>query len=187
MPTSRPASRRNRTLGLLVLVPVIAVGGAFAYQSFTPGAIDDSLTWTTKREELRITVTERGTLESQKTISGVCQLGGYENKIIFIVEEGTTVKEGDVVVRFDSSEIDEEIAEEQIEVNQAKAKVESSRQEVEVQRNTGQSEVAAAELELTLAVLDLEKYEQGDYQVSLNDLQGKIAVVLVAVGSAIFR
>ncbi len=37
---------------------------------------------------------------------------------------------------------------------------------------------------MTLAVLDLEKYEKGDYQVTLNDLQGKIALASVDLEKA---
>lgn len=100
------------------------------------------------------------------------------------MEEGSTVKEGDVVVRFDSAQIDKEIAEEKLEVTKAAGEVDTKRQELEVAKNTGASEIAAADLELTLARLDLEKYEKGDYLVTLNDLQGKIALAEVDLEKA---
>lgn len=137
---------------------------------------DAPLTFTVASTDLRITVTERGTLESQKTVNGTCEIEGYDNKIIFIVEEGSTVKTGSVVVRFDSAQIDKEITEERLEMTKAAGEVETKRQELEVAKNTGESEIATAELELTLATLDLEKYVKGDYQVTLNDLKGKIAL-----------
>ncbi|MEZ6059717.1 MAG: efflux RND transporter periplasmic adaptor subunit [Planctomycetaceae bacterium] len=146
--------------------------------------LDESLTWTAERTNLRITVTERGTLQSQKTVNGVCELGGYDNKIIFLVEEGATVQEGDVVVRFDSSEIETEIAEEKLEVAQAEGVVETKRQEVEVAKNTGESEIAAAELELTLARLDFEKYRDGDLQVEQADLSGNISLAKIDLQKA---
>ena len=145
---------------------------------------DDVLTWTTERSDLRITVTERGTLKSQKTVNGLCEIEGYENKIIFIVEEGSTVKVGDKVVEFDSSAIDKEVAKEKLEVQQSKGTVATKLQEVEVEKNKGESTVAAADLALTLARLDLEKYRDGDYLVELNDLQGKIALAEVELEKA---
>ena len=157
-----------------------------ALSLFTPGADErtDALTHLVEKANLRITVTERGNLESQKTVDGVCQLRGYSNKIIYIVEEGKIVNKGDVVVRFDSAEIDKEIAEQEIEYAQAESLVETTAQEVEVKINEGKSAIAAAELELTLAKLDLEKYEQGDYKVELSDLQGQIALAEVELERA---
>ncbi len=140
---------------------------------------DDTLTFVAKRGTLRVTVTERGNLESQKTVDGTCELNGYQNKIIFIVDEGTLVSKGDIVVRFDSAEIDKEYAAQEIQVNEAKSKVETTLQEIEVQKNLGESEIATAELELALADLDLEKYEKGDYIVQENDLRGKMALAEV--------
>ncbi len=172
----------RNTIRFLLAGTLLAVGSTSAWYIVQRSALaetDDSLIWTIAPSSLRITVTERGTLESQKTVNGVCEIEGRENKIIFIVEEGLTVKEGDVVVRFDASGIDKEIAEERLEVAQAAGNVETKKQELEVQRNTGVSEVAAAQLELTLADLDLEKYEKGDHLVTLSDLKGKIALAKV--------
>lgn len=129
-----------------------------------------------QRLDLRITVLERGSLESQKTVDGVCELKGYENKIIYIVPEGSSVKQGEVVVRFDSAEIDKEIAQQEINVNQARGKVDTTEQELAIAKNQAESDVAAAETELKLATLDLRKYTLGDYEVQLQDLQGKIAL-----------
>ena len=185
--TSSTTPRRSLFRRLITAVALFGILGAsawYAYSSTQGAQVDDTLVWTAERTDLRITVTERGTLQSQKTVNGVCELDGYDNKIIFIVEEGSTVKKGDVVVRFDSSEIDKEIAEEKLEVAQAQGAVETKEQEVQVAKNEGESEVAAAELELTLAKLDLEKYRDGDYPVELQDLKGKIALAKVEVEKA---
>lgn len=168
-----------------MLAALLAVAGWYFFGDNRFSELDDSLTWKAEKTDLRITVTERGTLESQKTVNGICEVEGYDNKIIYIVEEGSTVKEGQVVVRIDSSEIDKEIAEEKLEVQQAKGVVETKLQEIEVTSNTGESEIAAADLELTLAELDLAKYRDGDYLVELNDLQGKIALAEVELEKAV--
>ncbi len=160
------------------------IGTWFVWDSWAGDEADDALTWTVSRRNLRITVSDRGTLESQKTVNGTCELHGYENKIIFIVEEGDTVKKGDIVVRFDGSEINKAIAQAEIEVNQATGEVDTTRQEVEIEKNKGESEIAAAQLELTLAELDLEKYKEGDSKVEESDLRGKIALAKVALDEA---
>jgi len=160
------------------LVAGTGAGVYYVWQTQFAG-IDDSieaLTAAARHGTLRVTVTERGNLESRNTVDGVCEVSGYDLKIISIVPEGTTVKEGDVVVQIDTEKIDKNIAEQEIKVNEAREKVETSEQELEVERNQGESDVAAAELELTLADLDLEKYKEGDLDIETNDISGQIAL-----------
>lgn len=133
------------------------------------------LTSAVSRSTLRVTVGERGNLESCVTVDGICEVSGYDNKIIFIVPEGTEVKPGDEVVRIDTDKIDKLIAQQEIALNEAKAKTLAAEQELEVQRNQSESDVNQAALDLTLARLDLRKYEEGDYKVEWNDRSGAIA------------
>ena len=72
-----------------------------------------------RKATLRITVTERGNLESCVTVDGICEVNANQIKIISLVPEGTKVKKGDVVCKFDSSEIDKNIAQQDIKVKQA--------------------------------------------------------------------
>ena len=115
-----------------------------------------------RKATLRITVTERGNLESCVTVDGICEVNANQIKIISLVPEGTKVKKGDIVCKFDSSEIDKNIAQQDIKVKQAVAKIETTQQELEIQRNKGESDIIAAKVEMTLAKLDLEKYQKGD-------------------------
>ena len=156
----------RRLLGLLLGMGAV---GAVAYFGFdarsgAPGdATDRPISVAVQRGTLRITVTERGNLESRVTVDGICELSGYQNKIIQLVPEGNKVEKGDVVVRFDSAEIEKNIAQQDIKAKQALSKIETSKQEVEIAQNKGESEVTEATVEFELAVLDLEKYQKGDY------------------------
>lgn len=132
------------------------------------------ITHTVGRRTIRDTVVERGTLESQNTVRGQCELPGWENKIIFIVPEGSTVAEGDVVVRFDSEKIDDGIAEKKKEVNEAEGKIKEAEQEIAVQKNTNASNIAAADLAVKLATLDLTKYRDGDFEADKADFKRSI-------------
>lgn len=136
----------------------------------------DALTYQVGQRTLVDTVTERGTLESQNTTSGRCELRGWQNKIIWIEKEGKIVKEGDVVVKLDTSEIDKEIDEAKIEINEDEGQLEQANQDLSVQRNKSESDIAAAELELELANLDLEKYREGDYKAEKSELERLIAL-----------
>ena len=131
---------------------------------------------TVKKATLRITVTERGNLESCVTVDGICEVNAKEIKIISLVPEGTKVKKNDVVCKFDSSEIDKNIAQQDIKVKQALSKIETTQQETEIQRNKGESDIIAAKVELTLAELDLEKYQKGDYPAETTKQKGEIGL-----------
>lgn len=139
------------------------------------GQSERPLSSVVRRTTLTITVTERGNLESTKTVDGSCEVMGHQIKIIELVPEGTNVKEGQVVCRFDSSEIDKNIAQQQIKAKQAEAKIFTSEQEVEIAKNKGEEEITAARVEHELAVLTLEKYSKSDFPSEVDDLKGNIA------------
>jgi len=124
--------------------------------------------------ELRITVTERGNIESRITVDGVCELTGQQNKIVYLVPEGAKVKKGEIVCKFDVGEIQKNLSQQDIKVKQAVSKIETTKQEVEIQRNKGESDIIAATVELTLAKLDLKKYTEGDYKAEKAKLDGEI-------------
>lgn len=86
------------------------------------------------------------------------------------------MKKGDTVCTFDSSEIEKSIKEQEIKVQQAESKIETTAQEVEIAKSKGQSEILDAEVELKLAKLDQEKYQDGDYLVERADITGAIAL-----------
>src|SRR5205823_6414909 len=119
-------------------------------------------------------VSEKGELESAKTITVKCEVEVEQIRLISIVPEGTRVKKGDEVVRFDSDKLKRSLAEQEIKYKQAEAKAEAARQEVEVQNNKNASDIAKAKLALTLGDLDLEKYIKGEYQADVDDKNGLI-------------
>ena len=151
--------------------------GAAAYTGKLPAigsstASDRPLTVPSYKGTLRIVVTESGALESTNTIDGICELIGHQNKIIQLIPEGSHVKKGDIVCRFDSGEIEKNIAQQEIKTKQALSKIETSRQEVEIAKNKGESDIIAAKLEYELAKLDLEMYQKGTYLAETSKILG---------------
>ncbi len=126
----------------------------------------DVQTHTVNYRTLRDTVVEMGTLESQKTVYGHCDLPGWENKVIYIIPEGTHVEKDDVVVRFDDSTVRKMVDDQKIKVNDAEGLLAQAEQELQVQLNKNESDIAAADLALTLAKLDLDKYREGELKAT---------------------
>src|SRR5260370_6616691 len=84
--------RRSRTFwagGALFAVLVIAGGLKWKFSASTQA---EDITATVKRANLSITVTERGELESSKTIYARCEAEEDQNKTLYIRPEGTKCK-----------------------------------------------------------------------------------------------
>ncbi|MDR3623297.1 MAG: efflux RND transporter periplasmic adaptor subunit [Paludisphaera borealis] len=179
-PSRRGPSKRfripKRLLGMLAGAGLV---GGVGYFGILPAwsvsnKADRPLVAHAKRATLSITVSERGNVESCVTVDGICELDGGQNKISYLIPEGTKVKKGDVVVKFDGSEIQKNISQQEIKHKQATARIETTQQEMEIQRNKGESDIIAAEVELTLARLDLEKYKKGDYPAEIKKSLGEM-------------
>lgn len=154
-----------------------AIGYYGVYSAWiTPKNADQPLTSEVRRATLRITVTERGNLESCITVDGICEVNAQQVKIISLVPEGTKVKKNDIVCKFDASDIDKNISQQDVKAKQAQSKIETTQQEVEIQRNKGESDIIAAKVEFSLAELDLEKYQKGDYPAETTKQKGEIGL-----------
>jgi len=167
---------RRWLLGGSVLAIVLAAWGVQRWLFAGPHASGE-ITGTVTRADLPITVTERGQLESAKTVTAKCQVEGESCKIAFIVPEGTRVKKGEVVVRFDADKIRRGVAEQEVKYQTADGKAKAATEELDVQKNKAESEIAKAQLTLTLAKLEREKYLDGEYKV---DVESKKAAINLA-------
>jgi RND family efflux transporter MFP subunit len=176
--------RRSRTFWAGgTIVALLAIGGGLRYK-FADSDRAEEITAMVKRANLSITVTERGELESSKTIDARCEVEGYQNKIVSILPEGTKVKgpgwfwwePGQVVVTFDKEKLKTDYLTRDISYKTAVGKEKAAKGELEVQRNKAQGEEADAKLALDLAVLDRDKYLQGEYQQDVDEKKGDIEV-----------
>jgi HlyD family secretion protein len=162
-------------LGGLAMLAITLIAVRFQWLPIGRGVVDTSLTYQVAQRSITDTVIERGSIESQNNFVGTCQVPGWQNRIIFIVPEGSTVKEGEVVVRFDSAEVDRMISEKSAALNEAQGKLEQATADLDIQKNKSQSEIQAADLELKLARLDRDKYIKGDFIAEKSDLERQIA------------
>ena len=74
----------------------------------------DLITHTAKREYLQVTVVERGTLESSENKDVVCKVkagsrGTYAATIRWVIEDGTMVKKGQLLIELDDSALQEQL------------------------------------------------------------------------------
>ncbi len=162
------------TLSLLILGGTV-LATPFLYRAFAHGKSRKSslVTDSVKRRPLRIAVSNTGFLDSQQSVTLLSQVE-YRTTILSIAAEGTRVKRGDVVCELDSAVLQEELIERQMQLVDAEALLAQAKQDVEIQKILNDSSLAAAELQLRLTDLDLQKYKHGDYPTELNQLQSDI-------------
>jgi HlyD family secretion protein len=144
---------------------LLLISGGLKWK-FSTSSQAEEITATVKRAILSITVTERGELESSKTIDARCEVEGYQNKIVSLITEGTKVKgpgwfwwePGQVVITFDKEKLKTDFLTKDVAYKGAVGKAKAAKGELEVQTNKAEGEVADAKLVLDLAELDRDKY-----------------------------
>lgn len=161
--------------GGLVAAGVVTIPSAISkyFSGSDSGVSKRFLTDIAARKTFRLTVRERGTVDSLKSATVISEVDG-SNTIITIVPEGTKVEEGDLLVELDSAAMVEEEKEGIIKVTNAEAALKKAQEGLEIQRRQNESDIAAAKLAVTLARLDLEKWRKGDFIQQQGVINGKI-------------
>lgn len=145
------------------------------------GQNDQSLVYfTVQKRDLPITVTERGTLQSQKNVEVICEVddvhgdGVDGTPILWIVENGSYVKEGDLIVELDSSSHQERLDQQILSTQQARAKFLQAEAQYENRLSRNDTALANAELKVQTTGLDLKQYEDeqgGMFQIELQEIE----------------
>jgi multidrug resistance efflux pump len=149
---------------------LIAVGGIVAVACLmlwnTGGkATGKAPSFSARRGPLEITVLEGGSLQALESQELKCEVRvGYQGtKILRIVEEGYSVTEDDVrtnkvLVELDSSELQKQIVQQEIQYQSAVASLIDAEQAYEIQLNQNQADIKAAEQKCRFARLDFDKF-----------------------------
>src|SRR6516164_1278214 len=111
----KPRSRWSLMLKLALGVGAVGLIGFGVHRwFFAPAQTGQEITATVTRTDLPVIVTERGDLESAETITVKCEIEGRDgNKIVFLAPEGSRVKKGEVVLKFDADKLRQSVAEQE--------------------------------------------------------------------------
>ena len=151
--------RKTWKVGLYLIVGVAVLGSSVTMFSGASSSseIATQQLHTIERGTLLVTVLEQGTLESSDNTEIKCQVRG-ENTVIEVVESGTRVEPGDVLVRLDTLYIEEQIAE---------------RTKYALWTRSGREQTLANFNRSKLAVGE---YEEGRFVTELKGLQKDLAI-----------
>ncbi len=150
---------------ILWLVGVVAVVGTFFYVRHVRAShnhIDQSLIVTVKRGDLAIDIIETGKVQPHEKVEVKSKVAGQVEKVF--VEEGQTVKKGDLLLRLDATDFRRDVAQRQAEVAQKEADVAQAKNSLEY---------AHLNLERRQRGLEARGVSQADVDLALSDLKAK--------------
>ncbi|KPK65186.1 MAG: hypothetical protein AMK73_03660, partial [Planctomycetes bacterium SM23_32] len=172
-----PGRGRLLKFGMAAILIVLAAGIAYRLVSPPAGAQEAQAVRTApvRRGPLVVTVTEGGTLLATESTDIKSEVEG-QRTILEIVDEGTVitpedVQEGIVLVRLDSSELEERTSSREISFLNAESSYKQAKENYEIQKKQNESNVALAELNVKFARMELDRYLGSELATAL--LEGK--------------
>lgn len=128
-------------------------------------------TFKVKRGNFFVSITESGELRAKNSISIVCPRVRGNAKIVYLIPEGTYVKEGDEVVRFDPTEASNMLRDAESRYELAVSDMEKLEANQESQNAQMEAEIKTAELTYQLSKLSL---EQMRFEAEVKQQQAKL-------------
>jgi len=175
-PNSRPGtkvgSKRRAAIALKltagVAVAAAGIGSVFFFSGPSEAKADRAGSLTSDRAFAKLTsfdivTTANGSLEAKNQIEVRSTLE-IESKIVTIVDEGKTVKKGDVLVELNADKIDTAVADAQIALDGSNAEKMTSENNYKIQVTDNQTKIRQAALKVELAELSLEQWRKGDVE-----------------------
>lgn len=186
--TAKPAPkvpRRKKTGRWVITFLIAAIVILSAFFASTRGRasdISDAQTVKVRRGDLIVTVTEGGSIRAKDSIQYKCRVErrrGVEVTILKIVPPGTYVTQQDVdngmvLVELDSSSLKDQLQEEEMQLAGDQENYTASKEAYDIQVIQNESDVAAAQLKVRFALMDLEKYLGKELAGRLTKNVGKI-------------
>jgi HlyD family secretion protein len=178
-PAGNGRQLRNRKSVLMLLIATGLILAAFAVWTVASdlGRQDSTLVfYTVKRSDLPIEVTESGSLQSQKTTELRCEVENVGSdregtQILSIVSNGADVKKGDLLVELDSALIQDRLDDQELATERARSQQIQATAKFENQKTQNETTLAEAKLQVQLAELAVQQYEDEDGGTFLLDLQ----------------
>ena len=152
----------------VAVLAILLLGGGSEEEATTP-------TFTIAEGPLTIGITSSGSIQSKDKVTLKSELEG-NNTVIWVVEEGVNVKEGDLLLEFDSAALVDKRNEQEITVATTEGNLIISEEKLEVTKGDCDANLLEREVDLTLAKMALEKYEKGDYPQTEREYDSDIAI-----------
>jgi HlyD family secretion protein len=181
--SGRASSRKLALWSVLGLLVAGAIGSVVFYYASRAGAQQATGEFfTVARSDLIIKVLGNGTANPLHKIVIKSEVEG-RNTIDYLVPQGP-VKKDRVLVRLNTSNLENEIADQEIRVRNAGAAKIRAEENLAVTQSQNRSDISKAKLDLEFAKQDLTKYIQGEYPQELAKAEADITIASVELRRA---
>lgn len=166
-------------LGLVVLI----AGSVVVLMPGSKGTLrGDYVPYTVKRENLVVSITERGALEAAENKDVICHVKAGKGSTIattiraVLVDDGSHVKTGDQLIHLDDSGLIEQLKAQKIVRDKAKNEWSTAVQTFEITKVQNEKDTESAKVAVELAHIDLKKYKEGDLPQLSAEIKGRVLV-----------
>lgn len=169
-------SRRGGALGVVVIGLVVVgaiVGGGWAVVAARgegKGPSAGKALFRAAPSTFLITTTSNGSLAARNQTEIRSEVEG-QTSVTEVVAEGTMVKQGDILIRLSTDQIDTRMREAEDRLRTAENQVNVARSALQIQQSDNDSALRQAQVKLELARLELQKWTDGDLVQKRNDLK----------------
>lgn len=115
-----------------------------------------------QRGDLVVSILQSGELNA-KNNKEISNDSYRDAKIVYIVEDGSTVTNGQLLFELESSELMERYLDQQSDVAEAEASLLQAQEQLEILKLKNTTDLESAILRVSLARLDLKKYEEAEF------------------------
>ncbi|MCG3135993.1 MAG: Multidrug resistance protein MdtA [Planctomycetes bacterium] len=155
-------ARLNRRITASALLALCLAASACGPGEQAIPAAPESAVHSVQKRDLRVTVTEKGTLKTANQVLVRPKIPG-QAKIVSLVDEGSQVQAGDVVCELDSTETLKQVQDLENRVIALRGEVAAAEAELEIQTGQNASDIRDAEQEKHFAEVELERWEKGEF------------------------
>ncbi|MCM8533995.1 MAG: HlyD family efflux transporter periplasmic adaptor subunit [Lentisphaeraceae bacterium] len=159
----------------LIILPAIILSFSFSDEN-TPSENDsEAPLYTVKKAPLTIKVTSPGSVTSSQSISVTSEVKGTRN-VVWVIEEGKRVKEGDLLVELESSDLVEYKEDVEIQVSDAELALLQAKEDLSIVIKQGEADLKDSEMNFDFSKQDLQKYVEGEYIQKVKELKANITL-----------
>lgn len=185
--TEKGSNNRKSVRTWFIATPIVLLLFLGALAMYRSGVIEGSVsqmpTFEVREGPLLISVTESGTINAREQEVIKSEVEG-QTQVLWLVAEGERVKKGDLLVRLDSSRLEDQMIDLEIVVQNAEADFIDARESLAVVNSQVESDINAAELAFQFAKEDLTKYVEGDFPNQSKEAQAKKTLAEAELASA---
>ncbi len=154
---------------------LIACAAFVGIRKWTAPAVEENQFYKVKRGDMLISVVEGGALKAVKESIIRSEFEGI-SRIISIVPEGTYVKQGQMLVELDSSELKDRVNQQEVTFQNNEFAFIQAKENLSIQQSLVESQIKEAELRVEFAEQDFNKYIEGDAPQQINTATNAIII-----------